>query len=199
MVEPALIAPFEAQGRSAIKTWVFYDTLQCAIYWGYSGFNGYVRLPEGSIDRVIAEVTDDVRKDSPDEPGASGIPINRVPMGYDMLDDLEVHGGITFGPEDGWIGFDTGHAGDNWTDEEIEKWLREGDPLMWEELELRRRHMEQAGLGRDMALPGRHMREHGQFMPWDRDWTMEQLVEETNHLAAQVYERLRGLGVLCDI
>jgi hypothetical protein len=197
--EPAPVEAFEAQGRTAIKTWVFFDTLQCAIYWGYGGFNGYVRLPEGSIDRTIAEVVDDVREDTPTRPGALGLPVSSVPMGYDMLQDLQVHGGVTFGPDDGWIGFDTAHAGDNWTDEEIEKYLREGDPASWEELERRRSVMEKAGFGRDMAIPGRFGREHGSLSMWDRDWTMEQLVEETNALAAQVYERLRGLGVLAGV
>lgn len=196
MVEPRPIAAFEAMGRTAIKAWVFYDTLPCAIYWGYAGFNGYVQLPEGSIDRVIAEVADTVRTDSPMEPGILGIPVSSAPMGYDMLDGLEVHGGVTFGPDDGWIGFDTGHAGDNWTDEEIEKWLKDGDPLMWQELEGRKRRLAEAGLSPDMWMPGRIGREYGIISGWDRDWTMEQLVEETNHLAAQVYERLRGVGVL---
>lgn len=32
-------------------------------------------------------------------------------------DEVEVHGGVTFGPDrDGWIGFDTLHGGDIWPD-----------------------------------------------------------------------------------
>lgn len=51
---------------------------------------------------------------------------------------VEVHGGITYGPDDeGWIGFDTCHAGDRWNKESYEafgygaEWCR-GQELLFE-------------------------------------------------------------------
>lgn len=42
---------------------------------------------------------------------------------YEIYKIAEVHGGITYGPDnDGWIGFDTGHAGDVNLDENGEQW-----------------------------------------------------------------------------
>jgi hypothetical protein len=59
--------------------------------WG--AVNGYAHLPEGHPWRDL-----DLQISAYDE-GPS------------------VHGGVTYGPtSDGWIGFDTLHAGDNWPD-----------------------------------------------------------------------------------
>lgn len=34
---------------------------------------------------------------------------------YEQAQQIEVHGGVTYGPnDDNWIGFDTLHSGDNW-------------------------------------------------------------------------------------
>lgn len=56
----------------------------------YGAVNGYARLPEGHPWRDKELQMDD----------------------YDLVD---VHGGITYGPDaDGWIGFDTLHAFDVW-------------------------------------------------------------------------------------
>jgi hypothetical protein len=42
----------------------------------------------------------------------------RVPgIEHEHAEQVEVHGGVTYGPDDdGWIGFDTLHAGDIWPD-----------------------------------------------------------------------------------
>lgn len=57
----------------------------------YGAINGYVRLPEGHPWRMLADIQ------FTDQP------------------DVDVNGGITYGVDkDGWIGFDTLHAGDYW-------------------------------------------------------------------------------------
>ena len=57
--------------------------------WG--AVNGYARLPEGHPWRELDLQCADYERGP------------------------EVHGGVTYGPtEDGWIGFDTLHGGDNW-------------------------------------------------------------------------------------
>jgi hypothetical protein len=56
----------------------------------FGAVNGYALLPEGHPWRDLDLQTSD----------------------YDKGPD--VHGGITFGPKDGWVGFDTLHAGDSW-------------------------------------------------------------------------------------
>ena len=56
--------------------------------WG--AVNGYAFLPEGHPWRDLSLQSDDYDK------GPS------------------IHGGITYGPSDGWIGFDTLHGGDLW-------------------------------------------------------------------------------------
>lgn len=47
---------------------------------------------------------------------------------YDKLQDVDVHGGLTYGElePDGWVyGFDTGHAYDVWPEATMPEWLRE--------------------------------------------------------------------------
>jgi hypothetical protein len=64
--------------------------LECTIRdSGMGFFNGYVRLP---ADHVAHDAT------------------------YDQINrSIRAHGGLTYGPDaDGWVGFDTGHAGDYW-------------------------------------------------------------------------------------
>ena len=56
----------------------------------YGAVNGYIQLPEGHPWR------------------AHELQLGEGP-------DIDVHGGITYGPDaSGWIGFDTLHAGDVW-------------------------------------------------------------------------------------
>jgi hypothetical protein len=59
-----------------------------APFWGT--VNGYALLPEGHPWRELDLQSSD----------------------YDKGPD--VHGGITYGPSDGWVGFDTAHSGDVW-------------------------------------------------------------------------------------
>ena len=81
-----------------------HEGIECATYLiRQSHYCGYVRVPEGLIGKV------------------------RIRSGYDELDGyqppaLDVHGGITYGPDDdNWIGFDTVHAGDGNFDENLEE------------------------------------------------------------------------------
>src|SRR5664279_3769847 len=72
--------------------------IDCALACGGMGVCGYTWLPAGTGLRRSADVL-----------GYEGIPV-------------DVHGGLTYGPDDaGWIGFDTGHAWDLWTIEELSK------------------------------------------------------------------------------
>lgn len=52
----------------------------------YGAVNGYVQIPDG-------------------HPWAG--------LDYDEI-DVEVHGGLTYGGSNGWVGFDALHCGDNW-------------------------------------------------------------------------------------
>lgn len=57
----------------------------------YGAVNGYVRLPDGHPWRELNDIQ------------------------FDDQPDVDVNGGITYGVDDeGWIGFDTPHAGDYW-------------------------------------------------------------------------------------
>lgn len=206
MVEPARIprfheGPFDDHHieRNPIKLWVWNDTIRCAIYpAGHcGGFNGYVQLPETSPDRLIAEVYnsfENQRHSEPDVRDRDIIPWNRqYHVGYDILQDIAVHGGLTYWDQDGWIGFDTGHAWDDWPDEELERFLNtpENQPS-WRKL-----NYYWDLLGRDSWPSGRMGRQAGlERDSWDIDWTMGKLEREVEELAAQVYERLRGAGVL---
>lgn len=204
-IEPARIeafhvGPFDDRHppRSPIKLWVFFDTLRCAIYPAglAQGFNGYVQLPEDSVDRLLAEVYDNFEQERQNDPDyRDRFGPRRRPwsaLGYQILSDLQVHGSLTYGPdEQGWVGFDTGHAGDDWSDAELERHLNTAENhQVWLQLQ---RMWEM--VGRDSWPPGRVSRS-GPPLRWDRDWTIELLIEETEALAAQVYERLRGAGVL---
>jgi hypothetical protein len=75
------------------KRWTAHG-LECTIRSsGMEFFNGYVRLPSEHAGF-----------------GAT----------YDQLNrSISVHGGLTYGVDpDGWVGFDTGHAGDYWPGQE---------------------------------------------------------------------------------
>lgn len=136
-----------------LKVWVHEDVL-CALGPGYIQLNGYVCLPGGHPWWV-----DDLQEK------------------YDG-DWPEVHGGITFGPHvTGWIGFDTGHAGDWWDDEEIAK----AAPVVAES----RAKMRAIGHG-SILLDG-----YKDGYAWDRHWTLAQLVHETEDLARQVKAQQR--------
>ncbi len=86
----------------AVEQWEAHG-LQCMIVRARGKFmNGYVQLPESHT--ALGKDYDDI--------------------------DIDVHGGLTYGPdEDGWLGFDTGHTGDEWSEEELEGTTGEWDSL----------------------------------------------------------------------
>lgn len=68
----------------------------CTLKAPFSGVvNGYALLPEGHPWRDL-----DLQ-------------------GSDYAKGPDVHGGITYGPSSGWIGFDTAHSGDIWPGSEL--------------------------------------------------------------------------------
>ena len=84
------------------------------------------------------------------------------------VDALSVHGGITAGPDrDGWIGFDTLHAGDVWDDS---SWM---PPSMGESTSIDRRCRPPGGFGGEIH------------------WTLNRLVAETEQLADQIAALIR--------
>lgn len=129
----------------AVERWVAHG-LDCAIAPGYASLNGYVRLPPGHVGLVLAEAVAATR---------SGLP------GYDVLDDVVVHGGLTYGPDDcGWVGFDTAHAWDWWAPDDLTGLIDD----------------KALALAMDMrTLAGDHPR-----------WTRERLRAEVERLAAQL-------------
>lgn len=165
-----------------VKTWVAHG-IECAIYVNPSGagFNGYCRLPDNSPDRIIAEAADA----ADDRSGPFGVFLEHAKLGYLALDDLEVHYGVNYGPDDeGWIGFDTNHHMDDWSDEELKRYLLPNYPEAWARLNEVWRL-----IGNDFMPPGRVAKKHG--MP-AIDWTMERLAAEVEHLAEQVKARLEA-------
>lgn len=73
----------------------------CRAPWG--AVNGYARMPEGHQWREKNLQSED----------------------WDLLD---AHGGITYGPDaDGWVGFDTLHAGDRWPGGDAPHFCRPGE------------------------------------------------------------------------
>lgn len=145
-----------------LRAWTHRGVL-CAVAHGGMSINGYVCIP-------------------PDHPW-------RALTSYDDL-PVSVHGGLTWGPERvsepitwedvtlpahpgktwdevrGWVGFDTGHGGDWWSDEA----LAEAGVVLDERM---RRSRELIGkLG---SAFGRRI-----------DWTLPLLMEETTRLADQV-------------
>lgn len=182
--------PFDA----TIKVWRSHG-LDCAITISgmMFGFNGYVRLPANSPDRRIAEahtiMEAERRREDPELRSIWGD--REVNDGYDALDDIEIHGGLTYGPDDeGWVGFDTGHAWDDWSDEILEAYIRPRSEQAWQHF----LHL-QAVVGKDMWPSGRLSRTHGLHDAWNIDWTMERLETEVESLAVQIYARLKATGV----
>lgn len=89
--------------------------LHCVTYSTMFGnLNGYVHLPMLHPDRVAAEFVNLTGTEEPFLfPDGITLGTNR-PRGYDYV-EVNVPGGWTYGPDDdGWIGFDTLHAGDVW-------------------------------------------------------------------------------------
>jgi hypothetical protein len=161
-----------------------YEGIECGLAMGFMGVNGYVRLPPGHPDLPVAEayniIDKENRKNSEWEwarKWAEDSEKRGWSTGHDAL-DYDVHEGLTYGPdEDGWIGFDTGHAFDYWSDEEIEK-VPIDAPNMAQHRQMRE-VMKKTGFPfgeRNIALPNIH-------------WTVEKVAAEVEKLAAQVNVR----------
>jgi hypothetical protein len=182
---PDNVPPFDR----AIKLWRVLD-VDCAIYLPSHlyAFNGYVRLPEQHPDALSAfayDAFDDARRVvQPEEFVTGGMPIGKhTPVGYYVLTDLDVHGGLTYGPDaDGWVGFDTSHAGDDWPNEEIAKYVQPRSQPAWDYF-LRMQNI----VGEDAWPPSRLS--HRMEPQWGRSWTMERLAAEVETLALQVVAR----------
>jgi hypothetical protein len=144
----------------AVERWL-HAGLECCIRVGVYGLDGCVRLPEGHPDRRMAETADEVDQamDKAQDPFPWGRGHRHIPV--------EVHGGLVDGPdEDGWIGFDTGHALDYWADEDLAPHLRKDDRIAAHMIGVR---LQRDGLG--------------------TRWTKERLRSEVNRLAEQLAAR----------
>lgn len=131
-----------------LKVWTAHGVV-CALGEGYNAINGYVCLPPNHSWR-----TADLQGWNEDSP------------------EVSVHGGITFGPHvTGWIGFDTSHAWDRWSEEELVK-AGASDEMLERSLQYRR-------ITEDTSR---------RPDPWDIDWTADKLVAEVEDLARQVKE-----------
>jgi hypothetical protein len=118
---------------STIEEWEAYG-LRCRARPGFGSINGYVQIPAELFSPETAEQV------------------------------LTVHYSVTYGPDDdGWVGFDTAHAGDYWAPDDLIKYVSEGEMQFVNE-----------------------MREMSSRMSWGRRWTMERLKQETEQLAQQV-------------
>lgn len=156
--------PWWASARPPLQAWEC-EGILCAISTGYVQLNGYARVPENHPWRTRFTAYSDL--------------------------PVEVHGGLTFGPQDaheelklpgsdgpglpareaitweerlGWIGFDTGHVFDYWPDEELAKVGLEisGEWVRFRQL-----------IKRDDPR-------------FQRLWTVDDLIQEVNDLARQV-------------
>lgn len=202
MIEPAPMAAYldwpQDAGRQApkpLKLWVYEGVLRCAMYPSRLGScNGYVQLPQSSPDRVLAEAYNAFKTEQLTEEAAAGDPLAAALVrrgsnhGYDILGDIEAHGGLTYGPdEEGWIGFDTGHAWDDWPNETLREILLPDNEDIW----LHFREMQ--------LIVGEHMYPAGRMSKgdsWYIAWTLDRLEAAVNDLAAQVYARLKAVGAL---
>ena len=115
------------------------------------GLNGYVRLPK--------QLTGNRQPSR--EHGWIGE--------EELAESFDVHGGITYGPdEDGWIGFDTGHAGDIWPAEFIREHLPREEMPFYDFYEFERQHPS----------------------AWTNVWTPQKMHDEVCYLARQVSRHL---------
>jgi hypothetical protein len=155
------------------------DTLiMTAICEGYNALNGYARVP------------------------LEGHPWPGLYSNYDDL-PVVVHGGLTYGPEDrseplewelegksgkfpgrpgrswtdigGWIGFDTAHAFDHWSDEAIFEAFASTGKTPSERFVRNRKVMSE--------IEGNYSRPMSEM---DLEWTLDMLSRETDLLAKQV-------------
>jgi hypothetical protein len=182
-------------GLKPYKLWVWNDVIACATYPAPhgSGLNGYVQLPEDFPDLpAIADYVEAKRIEHERAPGILA-GMRYSPSGYDFINDyVEVHGGLTYGPdEDRWIGFDTNHAWDDWSDAELERMFKVEHPEAWANLN----HYWEV-LGHDSWPPGRIGGKYKSNDPWAISWTEALMDTEVNSLAEQIYKHHKGGNAL---
>lgn len=94
---------------------------------------------------------------------------------------IEVHGGITFGPDDdGWVGFDCGHARDLCLNEDDEPWGKTYEKMGQEPMELKRHGSIEACEEADDCFV----------------WRLKDVKEETERLADQLVALERSENAL---
>jgi hypothetical protein len=120
---------------------------------------------------------------SGDANGYCQLPEGHPDLGKSHHDiDVDVHYGLTYGvDEHGWLGFDTAHAFDRWYPPDREE-LIEATPEPWRSQV--RKYIRTIAVA-NKALFGLDQRP----TEWDRVWTTDRLVIETEVLAATMYER----------
>lgn len=173
--------------RPTIREWQTHG-LDCAIYWGFCSFCGFVRLPPGHVDRVLAEAYDEVARPALEtrlrEQGLN-LPMRHT-LGYDAINLAELPVELTYGPdEQGWVGFDTGHHNDNWTDDEIRRELEPVEPVAYAEFLIAQEGMRNI-VGYEALPPGRTSIHRG--LP-AHTWTMSELVTTVEDLAGELLRR----------
>jgi len=155
-----------------------HEGIRWAVYYrdapGFEGFNGYAQLPAGhpwlaigDYDNLPVQVHGGL---------TYGPKPKRVTMDFtdEEIAQWEAEGGTPFPRQllrqhheavdtDGWIGFDTAHAGD-----------------LWE-------HQELASLGREPNFKFRHLLPPPpKEDPWTTVWTMQRLEQEVRSLCSQI-------------
>lgn len=135
--------------RRPVRSWTSFG-LPCHLYWGFTSLNGYVRLPRAARSLNTAQL------------GAF----------------VHVHGGVTYGPDAfGWIGWDTGHAGDRWTPEELARVFPGGVPI---EVRRRQRVTQRMYAIFDTLPYANEIRQ---------EWTIEAMIRETDDMALVIAEQ----------
>jgi hypothetical protein len=156
-----------------IRAWCHGRT-PCAIYFGFSSFNGYVQLPQDSPLLTVAEAYDVLSRVERDP--NFFLPEKYGSLGYDSLNDMldATMRDLTYGPDlEGWVGFDTAHPQDVWDDTIIDQELTDAGASDQLERIDRLREL----LGADWSMSG----------IWgNRRWTIDELMVETNALAEQL-------------
>jgi hypothetical protein len=149
------IAEFAEQGREPFRLWTAHG-LNCALYVGFASLCGYVQLSDGHRWRTLD---------------------------LSELDEhVSVHGGVTYA-EDGWVGFDTGHAMDWWDRDNLAA-LGIGLPID---------EAYDAAAARDPASRAALAAIRGARRgPESSRWTVDRITAETETLARQLAARTRA-------
>jgi len=165
-----------------IETWT-HAGIDCAIgHTSLQGrcFNGYARLPDNHPLRRIVDAHATLRPDDPAWRVLENV-IEESDWG------LSVHGGLNYGPDDeGWIGFDTAHAGDLWRAEDFLPHMTDKQRAVFE-------YMRDNLVGPYPVLRDWYDEHHPVESFWverPRLWTLERLRKEVNSLADQLADQI---------